>query len=124
MTNRDAWKTYERYLSAWNSTSVEERLKIANEILSEAVEYQTARHDTSTGRAQVIEDMATFHKNFPGGHFEIGGVSSHHQVALLIWVIVQADGSVFAQGPDQITVGPDGKITKITTFAPLKKELD
>ena len=124
MSNHDAWRTYEKYIGAWNTTLIEERLRIADEILSENIEYQTARHDLSVGRAQVIEDMATFHKNFPGGHFEIGGVSSHHNVALLIWVIVQADGSVFAQGPDQITIGPDGKISKITTFAPLTKELD
>jgi hypothetical protein len=124
MNNRDAWRTYEKYLRAWNTTSLEERLKIADEVLSEKIEYQTARHDRSVGRAQVIEDMATFHQNFPGGHFEIGGVSSHHNVALLIWVIVQADGSVFAQGPDQIAIGPDGKISKITTFAPLTKAPD
>ncbi|HJV41106.1 hypothetical protein, partial [Caulobacter sp.] len=26
MTNQEAWKIYEKYLSAWNTTSVEERL--------------------------------------------------------------------------------------------------
>jgi hypothetical protein len=122
MTNLEAWKIYERYLSAWNTTSIEERMKIAFEVLSENIEYQTARHDLCTGRAQVIEDMATFHKNFPGGHFEIGGVSAHHNVALLVWVIIQADGKEFARGGDQITVDSNGKISKITTFAPSKRD--
>jgi hypothetical protein len=45
--------------------------------------------------------MATFHKDFPGGHFEIGGVSAHHNVALLVWVIIQADGKEFARGGDR-----------------------
>ncbi|HJV44000.1 nuclear transport factor 2 family protein, partial [Caulobacter sp.] len=121
MTNQEAWKIYEKYLSAWNTTSVEERLKISNEVLSEKIEYQTARHDLSTGRSLVIEDMATFHKRFPGGHFEIGDVSSHHNVALLTWVIIQADGREFARGGDQITVGRNGQITKIITFAPSVK---
>src|SRR3954468_16691286 len=78
MTNQEAWKLYEKYLGAWNTTSIEQRLKIANEVLDENIEYQTARHDLSIGRSLVIEDMATFHERFPGGHFEIGDVSSHH----------------------------------------------
>src|SRR6478672_1541072 len=121
MTNQEAWKLYEKYLGAWNTTSMEKRLKIATEVLSENIEYQTARHDLSTGRSLVIEDMATFHERFPGGHFEIGDVSSHHNVALLTWVIIQADGKEFARGGDQITVDRNGQISKITTFAPSVK---
>lgn len=118
MTNHEAWTVYEHYLSAWNTTDIDKRLKIAADVLSENIEYQTARHDLCIGRSQVIDDMATFHEKFPGGHFEIGGVSSHHNVALLTWVIIQANGTEFARGGDQITVGHDGKISKITTFAP------
>ncbi len=121
MTNHEAWTLYERYLSAWNSTSVEQRRKIAAELLAENIEYQTVRHDLGTGRAQVIEDMATFHERFPGGHFEVGDVSSHHDVALVTWVIIQADGTEFARGHDQLTVDRDGKISKIITFGPSSK---
>jgi len=58
--------------------------------------------------------MAAFMKNFTGGRFEIGYVSSHyyvsshHNVAHLSWVLVQADGKVFAPGHDQLTVGCSG----------------
>ncbi len=121
MTNQAAWTLYEKYLGAWNTTSIEERLKIANEVLSDKIEYQTARHDLGTGRSQVIEDMATFHERFPGGHFEIGDVSSHHDVAILTWIIIQADGEEFARGLDMITVDREGRISKITTFAPSVK---
>jgi hypothetical protein len=124
VNNHEAWKLYEKYVSAWNTTSMEQRLKIANETLSENIEYQTVRHDLCTGRSQVIEDMATFHERFPGGHFEIGDVSSHHNVALLTWVIIQADGKEFARGHDQITVDRNGKISKITTFGPSAKTPD
>jgi len=121
ITNQEAWKLYEKYLSAWNTTSTEERLKIANEVLNENMEYQTARHDLSIGRSVVIEDMVAFQARVPGGHFEIGDVSSHHNVALLTWVIIQADGKEVARGGDQITVGSNGQITKIITFAPSVK---
>jgi hypothetical protein len=124
MTNKEAWTAYERYLGAWNTTSLAERAKVAEEVLSKDVEYQTVRHDLCTGRSQVLEDMATFHERFPGGHFEIGGVSAHHRVALLTWVIIQADGTEFARGGDQITVDDAGEITKITTFAPSRTEPD
>jgi hypothetical protein len=118
MTNHDAWTLYEHYLDAWNSTSLERRLKIAADTLTEDIAYQTVRHDLCTGRAQVIEDMATFHEKFPGGHFEIGDVSTHHDVALVTWVIMQADGSEFARGHDQLTVDRTGRIAKIITFGP------
>ena len=121
MTNHEAWKLYQKYVSAWNSSSIEQRVKIAAELLTENVEYQTVRHDLGTGRSQVIEDMTTFHEKFPGGHFEIGDVSSHHNVALLTWVIIQADGKEFARGHDQLTVDGDGKISKIITFGPSAK---
>lgn len=121
MTNHEAWNIYEKYLSAWHSNSLENRLKIASHILIENVEYQTVRHDLGTGRTRVIEDMATFHEKFPGGHFEIGDVSSHHNVALVTWVLIQADGKEFARGHDQLTVDPNGMISKIITFGPSAK---
>lgn len=124
MTNHDAWNLYEKYLSAWNTNAIEERLHIAAEVLIENIEYQTVRHDVGTGRAQVIEDMAAFHEKFPGGHFEIGDVSSHHNVALVTWVLIQADGKEFARGHDQLTVDGHGRISKIITFGPSSNHPD
>lgn len=118
MTNHEAWNLYETYLGAWNANSLERRLHIAAETLAENIEYQTVRHDWCTGRAQVIDDMATFNTKFPGAHFEIGDVSTHHDVALVTWVIIQADGKEFARGHDQLTVDGDGRIAKIITFGP------
>jgi len=124
MNNQEAWAIYKRYLDAWNTADVAARVRIADEVLADDLRYQTARHDWSTGRSLVIEDMASFHQKFPGGHFEIGGVSTHHDASLLLWVIIQADGTEFARGGDQITVGRDGKISKIVTFAPFASGTD
>jgi hypothetical protein len=117
LTNGDAWKIYDRYLEGWKATSDDQRRKIAAGVIAENAQYSTPRH-TSGGRATMIEDMATFQKRFPGGHFDIGDVSAHDDVALLTWVLVQADGKVFARGHDQIRVSPDGKIASVITFAP------
>jgi hypothetical protein len=79
--------------------------------------YSTRLHE-SGGRQTVIEDMAAFQQKFPGGHFDVGDVSAHHDVALLTWVLVQADGTVFAKGHDEISVQPEGKIVNLITFPP------
>jgi hypothetical protein len=117
MTNAQAWKIYERYLEGWKDVSEEHRAKIATETLAESVQYVTPRHEWS-GRATVIEDMASYQKRFPKGHIEIGDVSANHDVALVTWVLVQADGKVYARGHDQFRVSPDGKIINLITFAP------
>jgi hypothetical protein len=62
--------------------------------------------------------MAAFQTKFPGGHFGIGDVSGHHEHALLTWVLVQADGTLLANGHDQIRVSQEGKIVSLITFPP------
>jgi len=120
ITNRDAWTLYAKYLEGWNSTSDDMRKKVAAEVTTDNIQYRTRNHDLG-GRTEIIEDMATFQKKFPGGHFEIGDVATHHDVALLTWVLVQADGKVFAQGHDQLRVSAEGKISSIITFPPPTK---
>jgi hypothetical protein len=120
VTNRDAWNVYAKYVSAWNTDSVDTSRKIINEVTTDAVQYRTRNHD-SGGRPEILQDIATFHKNFPGGHFEIGDVSSHHDVALLTWVIIKADGKEAARGGDQLRIAPDGKIASLLTFPPAAK---
>jgi hypothetical protein len=117
ITNQEAWEIYKKYTDGWRAISDEQRKKIAAQVIAENVEYSTPRH-RSGGRETVIEDMATFQRKFPEGHFDVGDVSAHHDVALLTWVLVQADGKIFARGHDQIRVSPDGKIVSLTTFAP------
>jgi len=117
MTNQEAWKIYQRYLEGWSAISEEQRERIAAEVIAVDAHYSTPQH-ASGGRETAIEDMVAFQKSFPGGRFDVGDVSAHHDVALLTWVLVQADGSVFARGHDQIRIAPDGKIASLITFAP------
>jgi hypothetical protein len=116
MTNHDAWQIYQTYVDGWRAISQDERARLASAVIAPDVHYATPRH-ASGGRQTVIEDMAAFQAKFPGGHFDIGDVSAHHDVALLTWVLVQADGSEVARGHDQIRVSA-GKIVDLITFAP------
>lgn len=117
LTNRAAWDLYAKYVDGWKAISDEQRTKIVSEVLSANVQYATPRHE-SGGRETIVEDMTAFQTKFPGGHFDVGDVSAHHDVALLTWVLVQADGKIVARGHDQIQVSADGKISSLITFAP------
>ena len=117
MTNQEAWTLYERYLEGWKAISSKERAEIIAAVVTEDAQYATPKH-ASGSRETMTEDMAAFQERFPGGHFDAGDVSAHHDVALLTWVLVQADGTVFAKGHDQIRVSPEGKIISLITFAP------
>jgi len=115
-TNQQAWKIYEAYVEAWKPISEEERAGILAEVFADNVQYFTP--EFKGGREAALKDIAGFQKKFPGAHFEVEDVSSHHDVALLTWVLVQADGSVLVKGHDQIRISPQGKITSLITFPP------
>jgi hypothetical protein len=117
ITNQEAWAIYEKYVQAWNPISDEQRIALATDIIAEDAQYSSPILQAG-GRNSLIERMSAFQKQFPGGHFEIGDVSAHHDVALLTWILVQADGTVFAKGHDQIRVSSAGKIVSLITFAP------
>jgi hypothetical protein len=80
--------------------------KIAGELPADDVQSSTRVHE-SGDRETVIADMAAFQTKFPGGHFDIGGVSGHHEHALLTWVLAQGDDTFFATGHDQIRVSQE-----------------
>jgi len=116
MTNRDAWNLYERYLAGWRAVPDAEREQLTAAVVAADAHYKTRNHETG-GRATMIADMAAFQQRFPGGHFAIGDVATHHDVALLTWILVKADGTEVARGHDQLRVA-DGKIVDILTFPP------
>lgn len=117
ITNQEAWAIYEKYLQPWKPISNEQRIALAIDIIADDARYSSPILEAG-GRDSMIERMSAFQKQFPDGHIEIGDVSAHHDVALLTWIIVQADGTIFAKGHDAMRVSSAGKIVSMTTFAP------
>lgn len=117
LTNKQAWHVYQTYVEGWKAIPDEQRRTVASSVLADEVRYSTPQHETG-GRQTIIDDMASFQKRFPGGHFDIGDVSAHHDVALLTWILVTGEGTVMAKGHDQIRVSSDLKIVELITFAP------
>lgn len=116
-SNKRAWDIYAKYLEGWKPVSKEERERIASEVMIEDVAYTTPRHE-SGDRHTAIKDMEAFQARLPGGHVEIRDVSSHHDVALVTWDLIQADGESTAKGHDQLRISKEGKIIGLITFAP------
>ena len=115
-TNEQAWKLYSRYVDGWKAISAEERRRIVEESLAADLSYITPNHAAGS-RETAIADMVAFQTKFPGGRFDIGDVSAHHDVALLTWILVTSDGTAGAKGHDQIRVR-NGRIVELVTYAP------
>lgn len=116
MTTQQALNVYRIYVGAWKPISDAERKSILTEVFDENVEYLVP--EFVGGASAAIEDMERFQKQYPGAHFEIENVSSHHEVALFKWVLLLPDGKVTVKGHDCIRFSPAGKIASLLTFGP------
>ncbi len=116
MTNLQALSVYQRYVEAWKPISDAQRKTILSEVFDENVEYLVPQF--VGGASATIEDMERFQKQYPGAHFDIENVSTHHEVALFKWVLVLPDGKVTVKGHDCIRFSPGGKIVSLLTFGP------
>ena len=116
MTNLQALNVYQTYVEAWKPISDAQRKSILSEVFDENVEYLVPEYVGGTSAA--IEDMERFQKQYPGAHFDIENVSTHHEVALFKWVLILPDGKVTVKGHDCIRFSPAGKIVSLLTFGP------
>lgn len=116
MTAREALNVYQTYVEAWKPIPDAQRNSIVAEVLDESLAYLTPEY--VGGPDAAIQDMERFQKQYPGAHFEIENVSSHHEIALFKWVLVLPDGKVTVKGHDCVRFSPAGKIVGLQTFGP------
>jgi hypothetical protein len=116
MTNLEALNVYQSYVEAWKPIPDAQRKNILSEVFDENVEYLVPEY--LGGASAAIEDMERFQKQYPGAHFDIENVSTHHEVALFKWVLILPDGKVTVKGHDCIRFSPAGKIVSLLTFGP------
>jgi hypothetical protein len=112
-----AVELYQQYVIAFSAISDEERRKILDSVLEPDVIYRNPRME-GTGHQIIIDDIADFQARFPQGQFALHSVSEHHDVALMEWQLILADGTPGVRGHDAIRLTPDGKFGNIVTFAP------
>jgi hypothetical protein len=116
MTSQQALGAYQKYVEAWKAIPDAQRKSILLEVFDENVEYLVPEY--VGGASEAIKDMERFQKQYPGAHFEIENVSTHHEVALFKWVLILPDGKVTVKGHDCIRFSPAGKIVSLLTFGP------
>ena len=112
-----AVELYKRYVTAFSAISDQERRKILDSVLDTKVLYRNPTME-GTGPQIVIDDIQQFQTKFPGGQFSLYSVSEHHDVALMEWQLILADGTPGVRGHDAIRVTPEGQFGQIVTFAP------
>jgi len=116
-----AVEVYKYYATAFSAISDQERRKILDSALETDVVYRIPRIE-GTGHQIIIDDIHEFQAKFPGGRFALRSVSEHHDVALMEWQLILADGTQSLRGHDAIRITPEGKIAQIVTFAPSTPE--
>lgn len=116
MTHEQALRTYLSYVEAWKPIPDAQRKGILSEVFDADVEYLVPQY--VGGTEEAIQDMERFQKQYPGAHFDVENVSTHHEVALFKWVLVLPDGKVTVKGHDCVRFSPGGKIVSLLTFGP------
>lgn len=112
-----AAELYKHYATAFSAISDQERRKILDSTVETDVVYRIPKME-GTGHQIILDDINEFQAKFPGGQFALHSVSEHHDVALMEWQLILADGTPSVRGHDAIRITPEGKIGQIVTFAP------
>jgi hypothetical protein len=116
MTKQQALQVYQSYVEAWSPISDAQRKSTLAGVFDERAEYLVPAY--VGGVSEAIQDMERFQKQYPGAHFEVENVSTHHEVAQFKWVLVLPDGKVTVKGHDCVRFSPEGKIVSLITFGP------
>jgi hypothetical protein len=79
-------------------------------VLETDVIYRIPRME-GTGHQIIINDINDFQSKFPGGHFVLHSFSEHHDVALMEWQLILANGTPSVRGHDAIRLTPESNCT-------------
>lgn len=112
-----AVELYTHYVTAFAAIPDQERREILDAVVDTEITYRN-RTMEGTGPQIILEDIHQFQARFPGASFTLHSVSEHHDVALMEWQLILADGTAGVRGHDAVRTSPAGKFASIVTFAP------
>lgn len=108
---------YKHYVKAFAAIPDEQRHEILDAVLDAEVLYRNPTME-GQGRQIIVEDIRIFQSRFPGGSFTLHSSSEHHDVALMEWQLIHADGTPGVRGHDAVRLTAAGQFGQIVTFAP------
>lgn len=112
----DITETIETYLAMWNEQDPQRRADLIEQAWAGDGSYVDPVLQ-ATGHAALSEMVAGVHAQFPGQRFRrTSDIDAHHDELRFGWELAAPDGAVTVAGIDVGTVGPDGKLVRITGF--------
>ena len=116
-----AVELYRHYVTAFSAIPDQERRDILDAVLDTEVVYRNPTME-GAGHQIILDDIDIFQAKFPVGQFALHSSSEHHDVALMEWQLILADGTPGVRGHDAVRVTPGGRFGSIVTFAPSTPE--
>ena len=109
---RDTW---ERYVSAWKTTSTSAREAIFTSTLATDNSYTDPLIQTK-GHEQLAQYMEQFHQQFPGCYFKTHYFLAHHNCSIARWHMVNGNDEIMSEGISYGTYNDKGLLTTETGF--------
>ncbi len=116
-----AIELYKHYVTAFSAIPDQERRTILDAVLDTQIAYRNPTME-GAGHQIVLDDIHIFQAKFPGGRFALHSSSEHHDLALMEWQLILADGTPGVRGHDAVRITPEGRFDSIVTFAPSTPE--
>ena len=112
----DINRLVEGYLSAWNETDPDARLRTIEDVWTEDGTYVDPLADVG-GRTQISNLIAAVQQQLPGLVFRLrDDVDAHHNVARFAWELVPPEGGESIVEGFDIAVIEDGRIGSVVGF--------
>jgi hypothetical protein len=109
-------QTIDRYLRFWNTSTPDDRHRLASEAFTEEIRTY-APIGILDGRQALIDFREQFVRHMGTVDFRARREPEiHHGRARLMWQLHTSGEEPFATGTDILIFGPDGRIGTVTTF--------
>ena len=106
---------WETYVSAWKLTSkAAQRERLGGCLAADCV--YTDPLTVARGVEALLEYMAAFHEQVPGGHFVTVQFFSHHERCAARWKMVNATGEPLDEGVSYGEYDETGRLKRMTGF--------
>ena len=111
-TIEQVWNTYS---SAWGLETSEQKRQLFAECLSIDCSYADP-HVNTVGWDELLDYMLDFHRQIPGGHFQVTNFASHNQQSMASWQLKDAQQQVVDEGTSFGRYDTAGKLISMTGF--------
>jgi len=114
-SEQEVEKVWQAYSDAWTDITVEDRVRLLSESVSEDVKL-VAPDGIGHGKEELLVRLVDFQKTFPGASFQTKNFITHHDRSLADWNMVAKDGSVILSGYSVGHYKAEGKLSEITGY--------